>query len=77
MLLHLAYGSHLAWSSSLGNKEINHLQVLLLLLLLSVFLKQDCTNQITAAQWASFNVKKVLKSIAFLTLFEMCGIEEN
>ena len=77
MLLHLAYGSHLAWSSSLGNKEINHLQVLLLLLLLSVFLKQDCTNQITAAQWASFNVKKVLKIIAFLTLFEMCGIEEN
>lgn len=77
MLLHLAYGSHLAWSSSLGNKEINHLQVLLLLLLLSVFLKQDCTNQITAAQWASFNVKKVLKLIAFLTLFEMCGIEEN
>ena len=77
MLLHLAYGSHLAWSSSLGNKEINHLQVLLLLLLLSVFLKQDCTNQITAAQWASFNVKKVLKLIAFLTLFEMCGIEKN
>ena len=65
------------WPGPVGNKEINHLQVLLLLLLLSVFLKQDCTNQITAAQWASFNVKKVLKLIAFLTLFEMCGIEEN
>ena len=77
MLLHLAYGSHLAWSSSLGNKEINHLQVLLLLLLLYVFLKQDCTNQITTAQWASLNVKKVLKSIVFLKNFELCVTEES